>query len=161
MTSYQPGKQILLERNPNWDPSTDYRPAYLDKIDFQEGFSDTVSAGKKILTGSDQVNGDFSSEPETLKLAATQYPDQMQITPSGGLRYVAMNTQKPPFDDVNVRKAVVAGVGPRGDDRRLAAARLSGTVGTHYIPPGVPGFRGGRRNRRAGSSTSSGTPRAT
>ena len=71
MTSYQPGKEILLERNPNWDPSTDWRPAYVDKIDFQEGFSDTVSAGKKILTGSDQVNGDFSSEPETLKLAAT------------------------------------------------------------------------------------------
>ena len=33
----------------------------------------------------------------------------MQITPSGGHRYVAMNTSKPPFDDVNVRKAVVAG----------------------------------------------------
>ena len=50
----------MLVRNPNWDPSTDYRPAYLDKIDIQEGFSDTVSAGKKILTGSDQVNGDFA-----------------------------------------------------------------------------------------------------
>ena len=139
MTSYQPGKEILLDRNPNWDPSTDYRPAYVDKIDFQEGFSDTVSAGKKILTGSDQVNGDFSSEPETLKLAATQYPDQMQITPSGGLRYVAMNTSKPPFDDVNVRKAVVAGA----DREAMIATRggpLSGTVGTHYIPPGVPGF---------------------
>ncbi len=84
VTSYQPGKEIILDRNPNWDPSTDWRPAYVDKIDFQEGFSDTVSAGKKILTGSDQVNGDFSSEPETLKLAATQYPDQLQITPSGG-----------------------------------------------------------------------------
>jgi peptide/nickel transport system substrate-binding protein len=139
VTNYQPGKQIILERNPNWDPSTDYRPAYLDKIDFQEGFSDTVSAGKKILTGSNQVNGDFSSEPETLKLAATQYPDQLQITPSGGLRYVAMNTQKPPFNNVNVRKAVVAGA----DREAMIATRggpLSGTVGTHYIPPGVPGF---------------------
>ncbi len=85
------------------------------------------------------MNGDFSSEPETLKLAATEYPDQMQITPSGGLRYVAMNTQKPPFDDLNVRKAVVAGA----DREAMIATRggpLSGTVGTHYIPPGVPGF---------------------
>ena len=149
VTSYQPGKEILLERNPNWDASTDYRPAYLDKIDFQEGFSDTVSAGKKILTGSDQANGDFSSEPETLKLAATQYPDQMQITPSGGLRYVAMNTSKPPFDDVNVRKAVVAGA----DREAMIATRggpLAGTVGNALHPAGRAGIRGGRRHRRTG-----------
>ncbi len=139
VTSYQPGKEILLERNPNWDPSTDWRPAYLDKIDIQEGFSDTVSAGKKVLTGSDQVNGDFSSEPETLKLAATQYPSQMQVTPSGGSRYVALNTSKPPFDDINVRKAVIAG----SDREALRATRggpLTGDIATHFIPPGMPGF---------------------
>ena len=78
-----PGKEITLERNPNWDPYTDWRPAYLDKIDFQEGFSDTVSAGKKILTGSDQVNGDFSSEPEALKQAATQVPRPADADPVG------------------------------------------------------------------------------
>ena len=49
---YQPGKDIPWIRNPNWDPNTDWRPAYLDKVDIQEGFADTVSACKKILTGS-------------------------------------------------------------------------------------------------------------
>ena len=141
VTSYQPGKEIVLDRNPNWDPSTDYRPAYVDKIDFQEGFSDTVSAGKKILTGSDQVNGDFSSEPETLKLAATQYPDQMQITPSGGLRYVAMNTQKPPFDDVNVRKAVVAGADREAMIATPAAARCPARWGRTTSRRAFPGSR--------------------
>ena len=38
VTNYQPGKDITLDRNPNWDPNTDWRPAYVDKIDFQEGF---------------------------------------------------------------------------------------------------------------------------
>ena len=42
----------------------DYRPAYLDEITVQEGFADTVSAGKKILTGSAQVNGDFGAAAE-------------------------------------------------------------------------------------------------
>ena len=37
----QPGKEIKLVRNPNWDPNTDWRPAYVDKIDIQEGFADT------------------------------------------------------------------------------------------------------------------------
>ena len=140
ITNYEPGKNITLERNPNWEESTDWRPAYLDKIDFQEGFSDTASAGKKILTGSDQVNGDFSSEPQTLKLAATKYPDQLNVTPSGGNRYVALNTSKPPFDDINVRKAVVAG----SDREALRATRggpLTGDIATHFIPPGIPGFQ--------------------
>jgi peptide/nickel transport system substrate-binding protein len=139
VSNYEPGKNITMDRNPNWDASTDWRPAYLDKIDIQEGFSDTVSAGKKILTGSNQVNGDFSSEPQTLKLAATKYPDQLTLTPSGGNRYVALNTSKPPFDDLNVRKAVVAG----SDREALRATRggeLTGPVATHFIPPDIPGF---------------------
>ena len=57
LTGYTPNKEIHLVRNPNWDgtagspPSGTYRPAYLDDITFQEGFADTVSAGKKVLAG--------------------------------------------------------------------------------------------------------------
>ena len=36
---------------------------------------------------------------------------------------MALNTTKPPFDDINVRKAVIAELGPRGAARRPAAAR--------------------------------------
>jgi peptide/nickel transport system substrate-binding protein len=139
VTNYEPGKNITMERNPNWDASTDWRPAYLDKIDIQEGFTDTVSAGKKILTGSNQVNGDFSSEPQTLKLAATEYPDQLALAPSGGNRYVALNTSKPPFDDIDVRKAVVAG-SDREALRQTRGGPLTGPVATHFIPPDIPGF---------------------
>src|SRR6476646_6672699 len=32
LTGYVPGKSITIVRNPNWDKSTDYRPAYLDRI---------------------------------------------------------------------------------------------------------------------------------
>jgi peptide/nickel transport system substrate-binding protein len=139
ITNYQAGKDITLERNPNWDASTDWRPAYLDKIDIQEGFSDTVSAGKKILTGSDMVNGDFSAEPTVVKEAVQQYPDQLTLTPAGANRYVALNTTKPPFDDLNVRKAVIA----NADRDALVATRggpLVGATASHFIPPGIPGF---------------------
>jgi peptide/nickel transport system substrate-binding protein len=139
ITNYQPSKNITLERNPNWDASTDWRPAYVDKVNFQEGFSDTVSASRKILTGSDQVNGDFSPPAQGLKDAATKYPDQLAVTVSGANRYVALNTSKPPFDDINVRKAVVA----NSDRTALRAPRggeLSGQIATHFIPPGIPGF---------------------
>ncbi len=141
ISSYKPGTDITLSRNPNWTGKSegDVRPAYLDKIDFQEGFSDTASAGKKILTGSASVNGDFSPDPQTLKLAATQYPDQLTLTPSGGNRYVALNTTKPPFNDLNVRKAVVA-ASDRDALRATRGGPLIGDIATHYIPPGMPGF---------------------
>ncbi len=141
ISTYKPGTEIVLDRNPNWTGQNegDVRPAYLDKVVFQEGFSDTASAGKKILTGSASVNGDFSPDPETLKLAAQQYPDQLTLTPSGGNRYVALNTTKPPFNNINVRKAVVA-ASNREALRATRGGPLIGDIATHFIPPGMPGF---------------------
>ncbi len=139
LTGYTSGKEIKLIRNPNWDPSTDFRPAYLDSIDVQEGFADTVSASKKILDGSAQVNGDFSTPPTTLKQAATEDPGQLTLTPSGGNRYITFKMTEPPFDDINVRKAVIA-ASNRTDLRNTRGGELVGPVATHFIPPNFPGF---------------------
>lgn len=139
VTGYKPGKEIILVRNPNWDPSTDFRPAYVDRIEFVEGFTDSNSATRQILTGDSKVNGDILPEPQGLKLAVTKHPDQMQLVDSGGNRYVSMNTQIPPFDDINVRKAVIASA----DREALRLARggeLVGPIATHFIPPSIAGF---------------------
>ena len=37
LTGYTPGSVIKLVRNPNWDASTDYKPAYVDSITIKEG----------------------------------------------------------------------------------------------------------------------------
>jgi peptide/nickel transport system substrate-binding protein len=140
ISAYSPGKSITILRNPNWTPGEDFRAAYVDKINVQEGFTDTNSAVQKILTGSSMVNFDFSATGESLKLAATQYPHQLTLTPSGGNRYVALNTTKAPFNNLDVRKAVIAA----SDRVALLATRggpLSGVLATHFIPPGIPGFQ--------------------
>jgi peptide/nickel transport system substrate-binding protein len=141
LTGYVPNKEIHLIRNPNWEPSDgDFRPAYLDDITIQEGFADTVSAGKKILTGSAEVNGDFTAPPSVIKQAATDGdPGQLTLTPSGGNRYVSLNTSVPPFDDINVRKAVIANAN-RTDLRNTRGGELTGPVASHYLPPEFPGF---------------------
>jgi peptide/nickel transport system substrate-binding protein len=139
LTGYNPGRSITLVRNPNWDPATDYRPAYLDRIEIEEGFADVNSAVRKILTGESQTVGDIIPEPQGLKLAATEYPDQLAVVPGSGDRYPSLNTSKPPFNDINVRKAVVAGV----DREALRLARggpLAGDIPTHFIFPLIPGF---------------------
>ncbi len=149
ITGYSPGKEITLVRNPNWDPSTDYRPAYLDKIDFKEGFTDVNSATRKILTGDSQVNGDILPEPQGLKLAATKYPDQLVVIGGTGNRYISLNTSIPPFNDINVRKAVIASA-DRDSIRLARGGELSGGIATHFIPPDFPGFEEAGGEKGAG-----------
>ena len=148
LIGYTPNKEIHLIRNPNWEASEgDFRPAYLDEITIQEGFADTVSASKKVLTGSAQVNGDFTAPPSAIKQAATEgEPGQLTLTPSGGNRYVALNTQTEPFNDINLRKAVIANAN-RTDLRNTRGGELTGPVATHYPAAGVPRLRGSGRTR--------------
>jgi len=142
LTGYTPGKEIVLVRNPNWDPSTDFRPAYADSITIQEGFTDPTQASQKILAGSGELSGDFVPSKSIIQQVASgqKYStDQMSFSPSGGNRFVALNTSEPPFNNVNVRRAVVAGT-DRTALRNTRGGELVGAVATHYIPPGIPGF---------------------
>lgn len=140
ISNYSPGKQIVLVRNPNYTAGSDFRPAYVDKVVVQEGFSDTNSAISKILTGSDMVNFDFSATGQSLKVAATQYPKQLTLTPSGGNRFIAFNVTKPPFNNLNTRKAVIA-ASNRDALRDTRGGELAGGLATHFIPPGIPGYQ--------------------
>jgi peptide/nickel transport system substrate-binding protein len=139
LTGYDPGKEIHLVRNPNWDEETDVRPAYVDEIFVREGFDDVNSASRKILEGESQVSGDIVPTPAALKLAATEFPDQLTLAEGAGNRYVALNTTIPPFDDLNVRRAVLAGF----DREALRLARggeLAGDIANHFLIPEIPGF---------------------
>jgi peptide/nickel transport system substrate-binding protein len=138
-TGYQAGRYINLVRNPNWDASTDFRPAYLDEIDMPQGNDDTTVASRKILEGQSLANGDFTPPPAILKQAVTRQKDQLQLPPSGGGRWVAMNTTIKPFDDVNVRRAVIAGF-DRTAMRLTRGGELIGDIPTHFIPPGLLGY---------------------
>jgi peptide/nickel transport system substrate-binding protein len=153
LTGYKPGKEIELVRNPNWDGEAtgDYRPAYLDGITIQEGFSDPTSASQKILSGDSQISGDFPPSKTIVQQVATgsKYSsDQMVAVPSGGNRYIALNMTKPPFGPgsglsaeqaLNVRKAVIAN-SDRTALRNTRGGELFGPVATHFIPPLIPGF---------------------
>ena len=96
---------------------TDYRPAYLDKIDFQEGFTDAISAARRSSPASDQVNGDFSSEPRDPEARRHPVPGPDAADPVG---------RQPLRGDEHAEAAVRRHQrpqgggrrrGPRGDDR--------------------------------------------
>jgi peptide/nickel transport system substrate-binding protein len=134
---YQTGKSLTLIRNPNWNPKTDYRPAYLNGVNFNIGGDATV-IGQQVLKGSDSVQFDTPSQ-STVKLAYEQYPSQITFTSGAGDHYVALDNAHGPFTNVNLRRAAWANL-DRAAIIKLRGGRLTGQPATHFIYPGVDGY---------------------
>jgi peptide/nickel transport system substrate-binding protein len=134
---YQPGKSATLVRNPNWDPKTDFRPAYLDQININIGGDPNV-IGRQTLTGSHVLMNDTPSGP-VVKLAYQKYYNQLVAVPGAGNFYVALDNKQGPFTNVNVRKALWAAL-DRTAMIKVAGGKIAGQLGTHFIYPGTQGF---------------------
>jgi len=138
LVGYQSGKSIDLVRNPNWDKSTDHRPAYLDEIKLTTNEADASIAAQQVLTGS-HMNLDTDPPSAQLRDAVTSKQGQFVQVPSGGYRWLPLNMSIKPLDNVNVRKAILAAF-DREAVRRVRGGRFIGDIATHFLPPGIPGF---------------------
>ena len=133
-----PQVSLRLVRNPRWDHSTDFRPAYLDRIDIRGGFSDPRVLVNKVLNGRSLVTGAFPPSPavlaQSLSGSRKQQVAVIPTTNSGTIALLVMNTTIAPLDDVNVRRAVAAAI-----DRRHISLVLGPSIAPlagHYILPG-------------------------
>jgi peptide/nickel transport system substrate-binding protein len=134
--SYVPDRSATLVRNPEWDSRTDIRPAYLDRIEWTQGVDPEV-AGRQIFSARGYANGDTPAS-SAIERFARQAPDRISFTPLGN-RFVALNTQRKPFSDINVRKAVAA-VLDRNAMRLQRGGPSIGDIASHFLPPRMPGF---------------------
>jgi peptide/nickel transport system substrate-binding protein len=134
-----PGKAIRMVRNPNWDRATDFRPAYLDEIVIDEGNDNLVTASRRALEGSRTMCCDAGQPPiPVLRAALRDRPGQVQRVAGGGTRWIALNTRVKPFNDIDIRKGVIAGMN-RNVLRLARGGQEVGPIAQHYIPPGIPG----------------------
>jgi peptide/nickel transport system substrate-binding protein len=134
---YQPGKSATLVRNPNWNPATDSRPAYLNQIDISIGRDPTV-IGRQVLEGSDMVQNDTPAQP-IVQLAYEKYRSQLEISPGAGDRYIAVDNKQGPFANINLRKAFWAALNRVAMDK-ARGGELVTNVMTHFLYPEIPGF---------------------
>ena len=137
---YSPGKSIRLVRNPNWSAETDFRPAYVDVIEVKEGAVDTTVGVRQILRGTADGAGDYAILPgQVVKDLTTnsKYKDNF-YTQANGTSYVAINTTKEPFDNLNVRRAVNY-VMDKNAFRLLAGGAIAGSIATHFVGPEFKG----------------------
>jgi peptide/nickel transport system substrate-binding protein len=140
VTGRVPGKSIEIVRNPNWDAKTDYRPAYVDSVKIEEGNDDLATASRRALNGTSTICCDAGSPPaQVLKQALSRQKDQVIFVASGGTRYIAFDTKVKPFDNINLRKAIIA-ASNRNALRLTRGGAILGDIANGWIPPGIPGF---------------------
>ena len=73
-----------------------------------------------------------------VKQAFQRYRAQITFVPLGN-RYVGLNTTLPPFNNINVRKAVSAAM-DRVALQKTRGGPLAGDIATHILAPNAPGF---------------------
>jgi peptide/nickel transport system substrate-binding protein len=136
---YFPGKSATLVRNPNWNASTDIRPAYLNEIQIKIGGTNSV-IGRQVLEGSNIVENEAGLlASNVVRLAAEKYKSQLSISPGAGSHYIGVNNAKGPFTNENLRKALWAAL-DRSAMNRARGGTLVTNVMTHWIYPTIPGF---------------------
>ncbi len=97
------GSQIVLKRNENFSTVSD--PVYFNKIVYNMISEDTTRV-EALTTG----QADFSLNPPIDMLPQLQASPTVDVLlyDTFGIDFLAMNTKKAPFDDVNVRKAIAS-----------------------------------------------------
>lgn len=129
--SYNAGRSITLVRNPSWDKSTDYRPAYADKIVWKTGGDPSVLS-RQTLNSQNLLLADTPPAAQ-VKRAFTSARTQLSVAPLGDY-YATLNTTVPPFNNANLRRAVVAAANREGY-LLVRGGKLVGQVATHFIGP--------------------------
>ena len=131
---YKPGRQMIMVRNPSWDPSTDdLRPAYPDGINVTIG-GDLNDLYNKIDTGDIDMVLDAAPPAEVLQRYATDptLQSRLHIFPDDAVSYLSMNLAQPPFDDIAVRKAVNLAIDKAGL-RQLRGGETTGEIAGHIM----------------------------
>ncbi|MDQ5815275.1 MAG: ABC transporter substrate-binding protein [Actinomycetota bacterium] len=134
VSGYQPNRSFTLVRNPSYDPETDdLRDAYIDGIEVEiggteEDIANKIDAGELDLS----IDGIPPAQQIREYLSDPELEDQVFSNPSDAVRYLSFNIAEPPFDDVNMRKAVNAIVDKDGM-RRLRGGPQFGEIAGHII----------------------------
>ena len=136
--SYDPTDALVLERNPffaAWNPDAQ-PPGVPDAVRYEFGL-DAEAAVTAVLNG--QADWMFDMPPPDRLPDLAAFPAQVHIDPAPALLFVPLNTHRPPFDDVRVRRAFNMAVDRRAAVRLFGGSALAEPL-CQAVPPGLPGY---------------------
>ena len=137
IASRDPGRSTVLKRNPYYKGD---RPANPDQL----VFTPNVNVDQSLLqVKAGQADLDLIDVPPTATAdLASQYgvnKGRFWVGPTSCVNYMAMNNARPPFDNVNLRKAVEYAIDRPAQVRLLGA--YAGTRTSQILVPGIPGYK--------------------
>jgi peptide/nickel transport system substrate-binding protein len=137
LSGYKPNDFLTFVRNPNYDPATDspeVREALPDRFEITTN-TNTNDLFNKIEAG--ELEGSPDSPPAEFIRRYTQdesLRDRLPINNGDRTWYLTMNLTTPPFDDINVRKAVNYAINKEAL-RRVWGGPAQGDIATFTTPP--------------------------
>ena len=131
---YVPGRQIALVRNPSYDPATDgLRDAYPDRIEVRIGGDNDDLYNQVAHSDLDfVVDGVVPAEKIRDYETNPDLQDRINSYASDAVLYVSFNLAVPPFDDIDVRKAVNWAFDKQGF-RQLRGGPSVGEIARHIF----------------------------
>jgi len=140
---YKKDKSLLLVRNPyfrQW--SADAQPDGYPKriaVSFYPFLADGLPATRLVEHGqADIAPGLQLTKSELATLESSRFSSQLQLTPGPTADFYFLNTHVPPFDDLQVRRAVNYAF-----DREKYVTQTLGLAykaSCHVLPPDFPGY---------------------
>jgi peptide/nickel transport system substrate-binding protein len=109
-TTHDPGRLVVLDRNPNWDPATDpLRKAWVDRIEIKLDVS--IASIQRAIEREDADLSLTSHVPQARVAALQADPERrgrLSVNPSGSLLFLNLGTHRGAgaIADVRVRQAV-------------------------------------------------------
>ncbi len=100
LTDWVVNEKIVLERNSNYWDNAD---TAIDKVTFLP-IENQNAEMNRFLSG--EIDITYEVPNEQYRRLAKQYPENVVVSPNLCTYYYGFNTQKAPFDDVRVRKAL-------------------------------------------------------
>jgi peptide/nickel transport system substrate-binding protein len=141
--SYSPGKSLVLDRNPNWDPATDQvRKALPDEVDLTV-FSNDEEKDNQLLDGTANIDvNQVGVQPATqAKLLTSPDLKKYADNPTTGFtRYIGIATTVPPFDNIECRKAVQYAADKVALQTARGGPTAGGGIAPSMIPPNLSGY---------------------
>jgi peptide/nickel transport system substrate-binding protein len=145
-TTYDPGRLIVLVRNPTWDPATDpLRRAWVDRIRITLNVK-IASIQRAIDRGDADLSLD-SHVPQTQLAALRADPERsrrLSVNSTGNLLYLALGTHRAAgaIADVRVRQAVNYAI-DKAAYRDALAGKFApqGELASTILAPGSLGYR--------------------
>lgn len=141
---YSQGKDMILVRNPQWDPSTDpIRKALPDRIELQlKQNADDID--NRLLSGAldadiTGVGVQSATQPKVLGDPAKKKNADNPV--QGFLRFMSINPNVKPFDNIHCRTAVEYATDKAAAQASYGGPIAGGDIATTMIPPTVNGYR--------------------